>query len=232
MASGIAAKSITQAQQITREADDGTRLINSIDFAVRSGDRLGIVGGSGSGKTVLLRALAALDSIQSGQLLHEGQTLSGGLVPEYRTRVVYLQQRPTLFEGTVEANLRKPFELTIHRNRAFNRDKVVGWLERLDRDARFLDKDQQNLSGGELQIAALIRAIQLEPRALLLDEPTAALDANATAAVERLVNQWTEQTAGAAFVWITHDVAQAKRMCKSIYRMNAGELTKDTSWNT
>ena len=223
---------IAEAKQITRQADDGTRLINSVDFTVRPGDRLGIVGSSGSGKTVLLRALAALDSIQSGQLLHEGRAVSGAFVPEYRTRVVYLQQRPTLFEGTVETNLRKPFELAVHRNRAFNRDRVVGWLERLDRDDGFLDKDQQNLSGGELQIAALLRAIQLEPRALLLDEPTAALDAGATAAVERLVNQWTEQSPGTAFVWITHDAEQAKRMCQSIYQMNAGELTKDTSWNT
>jgi putative ABC transport system ATP-binding protein len=223
---------IAEAKQITRLADDGTRLINRVDFSIRSGDRLGIVGSSGSGKTVLLRALAALDSIQSGQLLHAGQAVSGAFVPEYRTRVVYLQQRPTLFEGTVETNLRKPFELAVHRNRAFNRDKVVGWLELLDRDAGFLDKDQQNLSGGELQIAALLRAIQLEPRALLLDEPTAALDAGATAAVERLVSQWTKQRPDTAFVWITHDAEQAKRMCQSIYQMTAGELAKDTSWNT
>lgn len=218
--------------KLCRLADDGTSLIQDVDLAVGPGDRVGIVGSSGSGKTVLLRAMAALDPIQSGQLSHEGHHMAGSAVPGYRTQVAFLQQRPTLFEGTVEANLRKPFDLAVHRERKFDVERIIGWLKTLGRDARFLEKQQQNLSGGELQIAALLRAIQLDPRVLLLDEPTAALDRAATTAVEQLVNRWMDESEGGAFVWITHDAEQAKRMCETIYRMETGRLTKDSSWNT
>lgn len=221
----MSTEAIVETQSLGRQADDGTWLVRGVDFAVRPSDRLGIVGSSGSGKTVLLRAIAGLDPIQEGQLVFNGRAIAGVEVPAYRTQVVYLQQRPTLFEGTVESNLRKPFGLAVHRTRKFDRQQIVTWLKFLDRGGDFLDKDQQNLSGGERQIAALLRVIQLEPLVLLLDEPTAALDAAATSAVEHLIDQWLQQSAGSAFVWITHSAGQASRVCGSTYTMAAGTLT-------
>ena len=192
---------------------------------VRDGDRVGIVGSSGSGKTVLLRALAMLDPVAEGAVLFEGRQVSGSAVPGYRTQVAYLQQRATLFEGTVEDNLRKPFELAVHTGRQFDRDRVAAWLEGLGRGEAFLAKDQQNLSGGEAQVAALLRTIQLEPRLLLLDEPTSALDEASTVAVEKLLEQWLAETPSGAFVWITHSSEQAARMCDRVLRMQDGRLT-------
>lgn len=218
---------IVEAVNLGRQAFDGTWLLRDVNFVVCPGDRLAVVGSSGAGKTVLLRSLAMLDPIQSGRLLAAGRPVAGSEVAPYRTQVIYLQQRPVLFEGTVDLNLQKPFELAVHRGKHYNRAKVAGWLDSLNRDASFLKKQHQNLSGGELQIAALLRAMQLDPQVLLLDEPTAALDAAATAAVERLVDRWLSDTAGrGAFVWITHTIEQADRMCDDVYQMADGKLIK------
>ena len=218
---------IVEAVDLGRQADDGTWLLRHVDFVVCPGDRLAVVGSSGSGKTLLLRSLATLDPIQSGRLVVAGRPVTGSEIPRYRTQVVYLQQRPVLFEGTVEFNLKKPFELAVHRGKQYDRARIATWLDGLHRDTSFLEKQHHNLSGGEAQIAALLRTMQLDPQVLLLDEPTAALDAAATAAVERLVNRWLDDTGDrGAFVWITHTIDQADRMCDVVYQMSNGELTR------
>jgi putative ABC transport system ATP-binding protein len=217
---------IVEAKNLSRKANDDTWLIRDVSLNITPGDRIGIVGPSGSGKTVLLRAMAGLDALESGELLFEESPVSGIVMPEYRTRVVYQHQLPTLFDGTVESNIQRPFELRVHSERSFNRDRIISWLKLLDRDASFLAKDQQNLSGGERQLTALLRTLQLNPHVLLLDEPTSALDPASTTAVETLINQWLIENAHAAFVWISHDIDQSNRMCNRIVGIDGGRLER------
>jgi len=213
------------AKNLGRQVEGGEWLIRHIDMEVHAGDRLAIVGPSGSGKTVLLRALALLDPVSEGTVLFDGQPVSGSAVPACRTRVAYLQQRASMFEGTVEDNLRKPFGLAVHAGKQFDRTRIAGWLDGLGRGADFLVKDQQNLSGGESQIAALLRTMQLEPQVLLLDEPTSALDEASTTAVETLLERWLAETPTGAIVWITHSSEQANRMCNRVLHMDGGQLS-------
>jgi len=217
---------ILEACAIGRQATRSEQwLIRDISFKVCSGSRLAIVGPSGSGKSVLLRALCLLDPLDAGSILWNRDEIQHSNVPQFRSHVMYLRQQPSLLEGNVEDNLRQPYFLKAHRDKQFDADKIVKLLQWLDRDESFLRKQCSTLSGGESQIVAMLRAIQLEPHLLLLDEPTSALDSDATALVERLVAIWLQELPNArATVWVSHDEAQAKRVADVVFRINRGVL--------
>jgi putative ABC transport system ATP-binding protein len=207
-----------------RPGDDGW-LLRDVHIVVRPGQRVAVLGPTGAGKTLLLRALALLDPLDQGVVLASGQPVRSEAVPSFRSTVIYLHQRPALFEGTVESNLRHPFLLKAHRKRRFDRDWLVGLLQGLVRDASFLEKLHRDLSGGEAQIVALLRALQLDPMMLLLDEPTASLDGEAVRAIEGVLSRWYAEGAGRrAYLWVTHDPEQAERVADQILYMQAGRI--------
>lgn len=202
-------------------------LLHDVSLEVRAGDRLALAGPSGGGKTLLLRTLALLDPLDAGAVRWHGQPVAAAEVPAFRRRVAYLHQRPALFEGTVEDNLRLPFGLAVHREQSFDRERALALLAALRRDESFLAKAQGDLSGGEAQVTALVRLLQLGPSVLLLDEPTAALDLGTARQVEELVDRWRAEVAGRAVVWVSHDPAQGRRVAERSYRMEAGRLTQE-----
>ncbi|NUQ60900.1 MAG: ATP-binding cassette domain-containing protein [Pirellulales bacterium] len=207
-----------------RRTDADGWLLEDISLKLHPGERLAIVGPSGAGKTLLLRAMVLLDRIDRGEVRWEGSRLSHNEVPKFRRHAIYLHQRPSLREATVEAAIRQPFPLKAYRGREFDRGRVAQLLAGLGRDGTFLEKKSRDLSGGEMQIAALVRAVQLDPTVLLLDEPTAALDAATAAAAEQLLNSWASEVPGRAIVWVSHDAAQSRRMATRTVSMFAGRL--------
>ena len=183
-----------------------------ISFELMAGDRLAIVGPSGAGKSLLLRALAGLDPIQSGEISFQGNPLPSLTMPEFRSQVVYLHQKPALLEGTVESNLQQIYRLAVHRNKSYKRSQILDYLEILGRSETFLDRSIEQLSGGEQQIVACLRSLQLSPQILLLDEPTASLDGTATSHLEALIAQWQQSDPPKACIWTSHDPAQIDRV--------------------
>ena len=203
-------------------------LIRDVSFGVRFGDRLGVLGPSGAGKTVLLRALAMLDPLDAGAIRWQGRAVHGDAAPDYRKHVIYLHQRPALFEGNVEQNLRYPFTLKSHQGRSFDRERAIEFLISLGRDRAFLDKSSRDLSGGEAQIVAFVRAVQLEPSVLLLDEPTASLDPATAQALEGVLDRWlAARTAERALVWVSHDREQTLRMTARKISLCSGRLVSE-----
>ena len=191
---------------------DGRWLWRGVNARIDEGERWAIVGPSGSGKTVLLRILCGLDRLDEGTIRSNGTPLDGLSLPEHRARVHYLLQRPALFEGTVETNLRAPLALDVHHDRTYDADAAQRALDALGRPASFLEQSVERLSGGEQQIVALLRAFQADPDVLLLDEPTASLDPAATDAVESLVARWQDEASRRATVWTSHDRDQIARV--------------------
>ena len=195
-----------------------------MSVSVNASERVALTGPSGSGKTVLLRALALLDPINSGTVQWNGADIEDADIPRFRSRVMYLHQQPAPREGTVESVLKEPFQLQVHQQKAFSREQIVQWLEQLNKPESFLNQSHIDLSGGESQIVALLRAMQLNPNVLLLDEPTSALDADTSQKVESWLVDWVQATDDRAFLWITHDVQQAERISNRAIRIADGRL--------
>lgn len=212
---------------VRRDARSGATLLAATDFSLAAGERMVITGPSGAGKSVLLRALALLDPLDAGELAWHGSPIERKAIPRYRKSIAYIRQRPALIDGTVEDNLRYPYSLRAYRGASFDRARAERLAEEAGRDRRFLDKRASELSGGEAQVTALIRVLQLSPEALLLDEPTASLDPQAARAIEALVAAWFDaDRAARASIWVSHDPAQAERVGARRLTMRAGQLAQ------
>lgn len=186
-----------------------------LNFELHPGERCAIAGEAGVGKSLLLRAIAALDPIQAGTIVFQDKHVSDWFIPHYRTHILYLHQRPALLEGTVEQNLQAVYKIAVHRSLPHynsQRQRILEYLSMLGRPSDFLDRPTHALSGGEAQIAAFLRALLCSPTVLLLDEPTASLDAHTERQFESLVHLWQQEDPMRSYFWTSHNPEQLKRM--------------------
>jgi putative ABC transport system ATP-binding protein len=184
--------------------------LKPVSLEIASGECIAIQGPSGSGKTVLLRAIADLDPARGKIALDTSrrEALTG---PEWRKSVRYAAAEPGWWAATPRA----------HFSGADGLDNSV---KALGLKPSQLDQSITQLSTGERQRMALLRAIADKPAVLLLDEPTGALDANATARAERVIRNLLKK--GAAIVLVSHDPAQVKRLATRTLMIRNGRLTE------
>lgn len=180
---------------------DGREIIKDINWSVDAGEIVTITGPSGSGKTTFVRLLADLLTPTSGEVIFEGKNVADLDPIEYRRKVSYAVQQPTLFGNTVKDNLEFPYQI---RNKPFNKDHALRALQTVDLGDGDLDRTVDNLSGGERQRVALIRNIMFVPEVLILDEVTTGLDEKTKASVHKMIN-YINQRDHTTIIMITHD---------------------------
>lgn len=210
-----------EARGLGRRAGDRW-LWRGLSFELPAGGRLALTGPSGAGKSRLLRCLVGLDEADEGEVRFHGRPLAEQPLPGMRARAIYLAQQPAFGEGTVEEALTEVFRLRVHRGRSFDRVRVVGWLEALGRGEGLLARPVSEISGGERQLAALVRALQLDPEALLLDEPAASLDAAARDGIEALLDDWRREDPRRASIETGHDVERLRRRASGEIALGSG----------
>jgi ABC-type iron transport system FetAB ATPase subunit len=185
----------------------GQPLLRGLDFALAPGERVALVGPSGTGKTSALRALAWLDATLGGELRLDGQTPPDLGVPRWRRRVQLVAQRAIFFGGLVHEELARPFGYA-SAERAFPLDEARGLLDRLGLADKW-DAKIDTLSEGERQRVGFARALVSRPDVLLLDEPTSALDDGAASKIEGLLHERREEL---GVVLVSHGEAQRERL--------------------
>jgi putative ABC transport system ATP-binding protein len=197
----------------------GRRLLDGASLRLDAGEIATIEGASGSGKTTLLRALSTLLPIDAGRILLEGEDAAALPPAVYRRRVALVPQQPPMLEGSVADNIATGPRL---RGDVLGEVAIGALLDRVGLPAGFGARDARDLSGGERQRVALARALANEPVALLLDEPTAALDPAAASRVLDLVRALASE--GLAVAVVTHIEEHARRLGGARYRCAAGRI--------
>lgn len=182
----------------------GDRLVR-VSGVIEEGEIVSLAGASGSGKTTLLRILARLREADGGSVTFGGISWDQFDPAQWRRMVHYLAQKPVVFDGTVQDNLQKPFELAVvKKDFEFDPQVASSLLERLLLPAGLWSQDARTLSGGEAARLTLIRSLLVKPNILLLDEPMAALDEEAASAVMELITEWLEEVPERGVIMVSH----------------------------
>ena len=216
--------SLLQASGISVRRD-GRLTLQPTDFAVQSGETVGIYGPNGAGKSTLLLTLAGLLPPVSGTISIGGQVLGQDLTRlSYHRRIAAVFQQPLLLRGTVAHNVGLGLALR-GISRAERETRVQPVLQQFG-ISHLAARNVATLSGGEAQRTSLARALVLDPEVLFLDEPFAALDQPTR---RRLVQELARVLRGRqmATVFVTHDFAEASILCDRCAVLDAGAILQN-----
>ncbi|MER5434230.1 ABC transporter ATP-binding protein [Streptomyces sp. NPDC002588] len=196
----------------------GAPVLDGVDLDIAPGEILTVVGPSGCGKSTLLRTLAGLLSPLAGEVTQDTRPLTGPAAD----RALVFQEDALLPWRTLRANVELPLAIR-GVPRAERRTQAEAWLAGvgLTEHARRLP---HRVSGGQRQRAQLARALAGAPRAVLMDEPFGALDAQTRAGMQDLLVEVLQGT-GATVVFVTHDVDEALFLGDRVALLGAGRLT-------
>jgi oligopeptide transport system ATP-binding protein len=210
---------------------DYVRAVDDVSFDVRPGETLGLVGESGSGKTTTGYCVLQLLKPTSGSVLYEGKELTKMGRRELRQirrdiQIVfqdpYASLNPRMTVGDIVAE-----PLTVHNvgNRRSRRRSAEQLLEVVGFNPDFINRYPHEFSGGQRQRIGIARALALNPRLIVCDEPVSALDVSIQAQILNLLKDLQKEF-GLAYLFIAHDLAVVRTMSDRIAVMNRGKIVE------
>jgi peptide/nickel transport system ATP-binding protein len=214
------------------DASHGDRqVVFGVDLVVRPRECVALVGESGSGKTTLARCVAGLHRRFSGEIVLRGDTLPPGArqrTRQARREIQYIFQSPYSSlnpRKTVGQIVSQPLQLFFDHDRDETHRRVIGAFERVSISPSVMDRYPHELSGGERQRVAIARAIVADPRLLVCDEITSALDVSVQAAIVELIEELRDEL-GVGLLFVTHNLALISNLADEVAVMNAGRIVE------
>jgi peptide/nickel transport system ATP-binding protein len=205
--------------------------VRNATIQIREGEVVGLVGESGSGKSTLARLIVGLEAPDAGSVRFEGEELAGRRLSELaRRRIQLIFQDP--YEAlsprlTVMELIREPLDIQRIGSRRDREDRVREVLAavNLPTQPAFLGRYTDGLSGGQLQRIAVARALVLQPKLIIADEPVSMLDASESAKLIRLLKRLQNER-GMAMLFISHELALVRKVADRIAVMRNGEIVE------
>ncbi|WP_139976887.1 MULTISPECIES: dipeptide ABC transporter ATP-binding protein [Brucella/Ochrobactrum group] len=205
--------------------------VKGVSFKVEKGKTLAIVGESGCGKSTLARILTMIDPQTSGELTIGGTDVNiarDGLTPEMRQKVQIVFQNPY---GSLNPRqkigdvLAEPLLLNTNMSAEERRAKAMQMLLKVGLGREHFNRYPHMFSGGQRQRIAIARALMLNPKLLILDEPVSALDLSVQAQVLNLLSDLQEEF-GLTYVFISHDLSVVRYIADEVMVMYFGEVVE------
>ena len=204
-------------------------VLRDVDFSVRKGQVVSIIGSSGSGKSTLLRCMNLLEKPSGGEVLYHGKSIreAGFNLQMYRAHVGMVFQQFNLFANmTALENCVVGQMKVLKRSRAEAENTAMEYLRKVGMDVYVKAKPRQ-LSGGQKQRVAIARALSMNPDVLLFDEPTSALDPEMVGEVLAVMKNLAES--GMTMLVVTHEMAFARDVSRRVVYMNNGVICEQGS---
>lgn len=209
-------------------AEGVVRAVDDVSFTLDAGRTLGLVGESGSGKTTAAYMIAGIHQPTAGEVLFEGKNLAGPRSRDLRRRIQIVFQDPgTSLNPTHSIKDILTLPLRVHglaRGPELEA-RARELIEHVNLPASFLYKYPRELSEGEKQAVAIARAIAVNPKLIVLDEPTASLDVSMQAWILRLLSDLQKEF-GFAYLLITHDLSLMRNFATDVAIMYLGRIAE------
>ncbi|MGE0575249.1 MAG: oligopeptide/dipeptide ABC transporter ATP-binding protein [Reyranella sp.] len=209
----------------------GVRAVDGVDLAIRPGEIVGLVGESGCGKSTLARTILGVQCEHSGEILLDGNPV-GGLAPavarQTRKDIQYVHQDPGAALDpwwSIGRTLEEGLTILGNKSAADRRARVHRALTEVGLDPAMAGRYPHELSGGQLRRVGIARILVLQPRLVLLDEPTAGLDLSVQATVLRLLRDLRGRL-GLTYLFISHDLSVVRALCDRIAIMYLGRIVE------
>ena len=202
-------------------------VLKDINFSVKKGEVVCLIGSSGSGKSTLLRCINLLEKPSGGEILFNGENILNDKheIEKYRTNLGMVFQQFNLFNNlNVLSNCTVGQQKVLGRSKEEAKEKALKFLEVVGM-AKYQNAKPSQLSGGQKQRVAIARALSMDPKVMLFDEPTSALDPEMVGEVLKVMRMLADQ--GNTMLIVTHEMEFAKEVSDRIVFMDKGVIVED-----